>query len=122
MSLILSYIGPGAGVSLIGALIGLIGSIGFALLLIMLHPIRMMMQRRRANSSGQDQALDAPSRQRIGGERVGRGKLVLVVRAVGRSGRMLLGGRLDVDLPTSVTTNDSQRIAATNREIAGGAQ
>lgn len=46
MTEIFAYIGPGAGVSLIGALAGLIGSIGLALLLVVIHPIRAMFRKR----------------------------------------------------------------------------
>lgn len=47
MTGILAYIGPGAGVSLVGALVGFIGSIAFALFMVVLHPIRTFLRKRR---------------------------------------------------------------------------
>lgn len=55
-----AYVGPGAGLSLLGALWGVIAAIGAALLFVVLWPIRRMMRRRKANTAaGQT---DAPAR------------------------------------------------------------
>lgn len=46
-----AYVGPGAGISLIGALIGLLSAIGLAVFAILRWPIRRYMMRRRAARS-----------------------------------------------------------------------
>lgn len=43
----LAYIGPGAGLSLLGALWGVIAAVAAALLFLLLWPLRRMMRRRR---------------------------------------------------------------------------
>nr|WP_297459832.1 hypothetical protein [uncultured Halomonas sp.] len=43
----LAYIGPGAGLSLLGALWGLVAAVGAALLFVLLWPFRRMMRRKR---------------------------------------------------------------------------
>lgn len=43
----MAYIGPGAGLSLLGALWGLVAAVGAALLFVLLWPLRRMMRRRR---------------------------------------------------------------------------
>lgn len=42
-----AYVGPGGGLSLIGALWGLIAAIGFAMAFIIAWPVRKMMRNRR---------------------------------------------------------------------------
>lgn len=42
-----AYVGPGAGLSLLGALWGVVAAIGAALLFVVLWPIRRMMRRRK---------------------------------------------------------------------------
>lgn len=43
-----AYVGPGAGLSLLSALWGIIAAIGVALLFVIMWPIRRMRRRRRA--------------------------------------------------------------------------
>jgi len=43
----MAYIGPGAGLSLLGALWGLLAAIGASLLFIIVWPFRRMMRRKR---------------------------------------------------------------------------
>lgn len=43
----LAYIGPGAGLSLLGALWGVIAAVAAALLFLLLWPLRRMMKRKR---------------------------------------------------------------------------
>ena len=50
-----AYIGPGAGLSLIGALIGLIASIAFSLFMIVAYPLRMLMKKQASASQAESQ-------------------------------------------------------------------
>lgn len=43
----LAYIGPGAGLSLLGALWGVVAAVAAALLFLLLWPLRRMMRRQR---------------------------------------------------------------------------
>ncbi|SDL18922.1 hypothetical protein SAMN05661010_01005 [Modicisalibacter muralis] len=43
----MAYIGPGAGLSLLGALWGLVAAVGAALLFVLLWPFRRMLRRKR---------------------------------------------------------------------------
>ena len=43
----LAYVGPGAGLSLLGALWGLIAALGVALMFIVAWPVRAMLRNRR---------------------------------------------------------------------------
>lgn len=53
MQPIFAYVGPGVGLSLIGALIGLLGSFGISLMLVVLHPLRRLLRRwRRTDDCG----------------------------------------------------------------------
>lgn len=54
----LAYVGPGAGLSLLGALWALIAAVGTALIFVVAWPIRKMLRRRRAV---QKAGADAPS-------------------------------------------------------------
>lgn len=45
----LAYVGPGAGLGLLGALWALIAAIGTALVFVLAWPIRNMLRRRRAD-------------------------------------------------------------------------
>lgn len=47
----MAYIGPGAGLSLLGALWGLLAAIGAALLFIIVWPFRRMMRRKRQSAT-----------------------------------------------------------------------
>lgn len=49
----LAYIGPGAGLSLLGALWGLLAAIGAALLFVVSWPFRRMLRRKRQSESTQ---------------------------------------------------------------------
>jgi uncharacterized membrane protein len=44
----LAYIGPGAGISVLGSLLGILGTIIIAIGAILFWPIRKMMKRRKA--------------------------------------------------------------------------
>jgi hypothetical protein len=44
----LAYVGPGAGLSLLGALWALLAAVGTALLFVAAWPVRSMLRRRRA--------------------------------------------------------------------------
>lgn len=46
-----AYVGPGAGLSLLSALWGIIAAIGVALLFVIMWPIRRMRRRRRARQT-----------------------------------------------------------------------
>ena len=46
----LAYVGPGAGLGLLGALIGLFLAVGSALGFVILWPLRKMFRKRRANT------------------------------------------------------------------------
>ncbi|WP_348672279.1 hypothetical protein [uncultured Abyssibacter sp.] len=54
-----AYVGPGAGLSLLGALWGLIAALGAAVLFVLLWPIRRARRRRRlAAQAEQAEAMD----------------------------------------------------------------
>ena len=56
-----AYVGPGAGVTLIGALIGLVSAIGLALWAVIRWPFRRLMARRKAaRTPGSDGVAEAP--------------------------------------------------------------
>jgi membrane protein implicated in regulation of membrane protease activity len=48
----LAYVGPGAGLSLLGALWALLAAVGTALLFVIAWPVRSMLRRRRARATG----------------------------------------------------------------------
>jgi protein-S-isoprenylcysteine O-methyltransferase Ste14 len=48
-----AYIGPGAGISVLGSLLGILGTIVVAIGAILFWPIRKMMKRRKAASSSE---------------------------------------------------------------------
>jgi len=50
----MAYVGPGAGISLIGALVGLVAAIFTALGVVLSWPIRKVLKRRRAGKQMQD--------------------------------------------------------------------
>ncbi len=54
-----AYIGPGAGLSLLGALWGLIAALGAALLFVVLWPVRRMLRRRREDKQAAAQEQEA---------------------------------------------------------------
>lgn len=51
-----AYVGPGAGLSLLSALWGLLCAIGAALLFLIMWPIRRMRRRRREAAQAREQA------------------------------------------------------------------
>ena len=52
--LALAYVGPGAGISMLGALWGLIVGVVMALGVILFWPIRMMIRKMKANKASAD--------------------------------------------------------------------
>ena len=55
----IAYVGPGAGISVLGSLLGILVTIGVALLAIIMWPIRKMMKKRKAaNNSETDETID----------------------------------------------------------------
>jgi hypothetical protein len=57
-----AYVGPGAGVSLIGAAFGLIAAVVSAIGFVLLWPIRALLKKRRAaRKADEPAAADAPS-------------------------------------------------------------
>ena len=56
-----AYVGPGAGITLIGALIGLLSAIGLALWAVLRWPLKKMKARRKAaQEAGSPAANDPP--------------------------------------------------------------
>ncbi|WP_348767281.1 hypothetical protein [uncultured Salinisphaera sp.] len=49
-----AYVGPGAGLSLLGALWGVVAAIGAALLFVLLWPIRRMRRRKKEQAAARD--------------------------------------------------------------------
>lgn len=47
----MAYIGPGAGLSLLGALWGVVAAVAAALLFLLLWPLRRLMRRQRATAA-----------------------------------------------------------------------
>lgn len=57
-----AYVGPGAGLSLLGALLALLGAVAMAVLFIFAWPLRKMLRKRRAarRAAGTPKTDDAP--------------------------------------------------------------
>jgi len=51
-----AYVGPGAGISVLGSLLGILATIGLAIVAIVMWPIRKMMKRRKAAAAAADTA------------------------------------------------------------------
>ena len=49
-----AYVGPGAGISVLGALWGLIVGVGMAIGVILFWPIRMMIRKSKAKKAGEE--------------------------------------------------------------------
>ena len=49
----LAYIGPGAGISVLGSLLGILVTIGLAMVAIIMWPIRKMMKKRKAAATAE---------------------------------------------------------------------
>ena len=47
-SQMLGYVGPGAGIGLIAALVGVLAALGSALLFVILYPLRLLRRKRQA--------------------------------------------------------------------------
>lgn len=45
---VFSYVGPGAGISVLGSLLGILVTIGVAILAIIMWPVRKLMKKRKA--------------------------------------------------------------------------
>jgi hypothetical protein len=51
-----AYIGPGAGISVLGSLLGILGTIVVAIGAIVLWPVRKLMKRRKQSKQATDKA------------------------------------------------------------------
>ena len=51
-----AYVGPGAGLSLLGALWALVAALALAMLMVVAWPVRRMLRRRREREAAQDRA------------------------------------------------------------------
>ncbi len=49
-SVAMAYVGPGAGLSMIGSLIAVVGALVLAIVGLVLFPLRMILKRRRATA------------------------------------------------------------------------
>ena len=52
----LAYIGPGAGISVLGSLLGILGTIAVAIGAILFWPVRKMLKRRKAATASESEA------------------------------------------------------------------
>ena len=52
----LAYIGPGAGISVLGSLLGILGTIIVAIGAILFWPIRKMMKRRKSTAAAESES------------------------------------------------------------------
>jgi hypothetical protein len=60
----LAYVGPGAGLSMIGSLIAVVGAVLVAMLGLLILPVRMLQKRRRARATdGREAPASAGRRQ-----------------------------------------------------------
>jgi membrane associated rhomboid family serine protease len=48
----MAYVGPGPGLTMIGSLIGLVGSILLALLMVLAWPLRLYLKKQKAKKAG----------------------------------------------------------------------
>ncbi len=69
-----AYVGPGAGISLLGALWALIAVIGSAILYIVLWPLRRMRKRRKQKKNPDQMQRDATAPQENGAADVKEGE------------------------------------------------
>ncbi|HLS69982.1 MAG TPA: hypothetical protein VK035_11605 [Kiloniellales bacterium] len=60
-----AYVGPGAGLSLLGALWALLIALGTALLFVVAWPLRKMIRRRRAERMAREEATPAVARAEV---------------------------------------------------------
>lgn len=61
-----AYVGPGAGLSLLGALWALVAALGMALLFVVAWPVRKMLRRKRAAGNVSAEQRDYGEQQRSG--------------------------------------------------------
>ena len=62
----LAYVGPGAGISVLGSLLGILATIVLAIAAIVMWPLRKMMKKKKAaaaKNSGEATTADADSEQ-----------------------------------------------------------
>lgn len=59
----LAYVGPGAGLGMIGSLVAVIGAVLLALVGLIVLPFRMLMRRRKAKASDEKPGVPAGSVQ-----------------------------------------------------------
>jgi uncharacterized membrane protein len=60
----LAYVGPGAGLSLIGSLVAVVGAVLVAILGLLILPVRMLLKRRRNRAAaGREAPASAGSKQ-----------------------------------------------------------
>lgn len=59
-----AYVGPGAGLSMLGALWGLLAALGAALGFIVLWPLRRALKRKRASAQTSERAADGQAGSR----------------------------------------------------------
>lgn len=56
----LAYVGPGPGLTMLWALIALLGTIGLAVLYLLLWPLRMLFRRKRGAAPAEEPTAAAP--------------------------------------------------------------
>ena len=56
-----AYIGPGAGISVLGSLLGIIAGVFIALFAVIAWPVRRMLKKRKARQAEQAQQNDRPA-------------------------------------------------------------
>lgn len=47
-----AYIGPGLGAGVIGAILGILGAVGLAIVAVVYYPIKRMLKKKRAGAAG----------------------------------------------------------------------
>ena len=59
----MAYVGPGAGLGMLGSLLAVIGALALAILGLFVLPFRMLMKSRKAKTAAAHQAAPAPQSQ-----------------------------------------------------------
>ena len=54
----LAYVGPGAGISVLGSLLGILATIVLAIVAIVMWPIRKMLKKRKASATETTESAD----------------------------------------------------------------
>lgn len=57
----IAYVGPGPGITMVGSLIGLVGSVVAALLMVLAWPLRMYFNKRKAAKNNSDHPPSSPA-------------------------------------------------------------